>query len=125
AADFPILDAEVEVRPQELTMASSLVESLAGDFAPEQFEDAYQAALEQLIEQKVSAGRTVATPAASETTGGDEEGGEVIDLLSALQRSVEKARSARGDAPEQDAPKAPARKKPAKKAASARKPSGS
>ena len=33
-ADFPILDADVTVRPQEATMAASLVESLAADFDP-------------------------------------------------------------------------------------------
>ncbi|WP_024287990.1 Ku protein [Cellulomonas sp. KRMCY2] len=91
-ADFPILAAEVAVRPQELQMASSLVESLAADFDPSAFEDSYQAALESMIEAKVTTGRTVAVPVAGEQ---DEGGGEVVDLLSALQRSVEKARDAR------------------------------
>ncbi|WNB84358.1 Ku protein [Cellulomonas sp. ATA003] len=96
-ADFPILDADVTVRPQELTMASSLVESLAGDFDPSEFHDSYREALESLIEAKVSTGSTQAVPtpagADDDAAGG---GGEVIDLLSALQRSVEKARGARG-----------------------------
>jgi len=94
AADFPILDADVTVRPQELTMASSLVESLAADFDPSEFHDAYREALETLIQVKVETGSTQNVPAPA---GAPEEGGgEVIDLLSALQRSVEKARSARG-----------------------------
>jgi DNA end-binding protein Ku len=92
-ADFPILDAEVSVRPQELQMAASLVESLAGDFDPSVFEDSYQAALEELIEAKVTSGSTVSPRAAAEEE--PDEGGEVVDLLSALQRSVEKARGAR------------------------------
>lgn len=126
AADFPILDADVEVRPQELTMAESLVESLAGDFAPDEFEDAYQAALEALIEQKVSAGRTVATPAEAEAPGGEEGGGEVIDLLSALQRSVEKARSARGEtAAEEPAKGAKKKATPRKSAATTSSKGGS
>lgn len=92
-ADFPILDADVTVRPQEAKMAASLVESLASDFDPSDFEDSYQAALEALIEAKVTSGRTVSVPsAASEERA---EGGEVVDLLSALQRSVERARDAR------------------------------
>lgn len=98
-ADFPILDADVTVRPQEAKMAASLVESLAADFDPSDFSDAYKEALEALIEAKVTSGRTVAVqaPAGAER----EEGGEVVDLLSALQRSVERARSARaGDAAE-------------------------
>lgn len=108
-ADFPILETDVTVRPQELAMASSLVESLAGDFDPSGFEDSYQAALEQLIESKVSSGSTrqvPATAAKDETTGG-----EVVDLLAALQRSVETARAGRGgaagsEAAEEEAPPA-------------------
>ena len=53
AADFPVLDDDVSVRPQELAMAASLVESLAADFDPSQYEDRYAGALEQLIEAKV------------------------------------------------------------------------
>ncbi|MBX9244686.1 Ku protein [Actinotalea ferrariae] len=94
AADFPILEADVQVRPQELQMASSLVESLAADFDPSAFEDRYQAALESLIEAKVSTGKTVKVATAEDEDSSD--GGEVVDLLSALQRSVEKARGARG-----------------------------
>lgn len=95
-ADFPVLDDDVTVRPQELTMASSLVESLAGDFDPSQYEDAYVTALEQLIEAKVSSGDTRA-PAAPPEEEGTQGGAEVVDLLAALQRSVEKARAARGE----------------------------
>ncbi|GEN78633.1 non-homologous end joining protein Ku [Actinotalea fermentans] len=93
-ADFPILDTEVTVRPQEAQMAASLVESLAADFDPSDFSDAYKEALESLIEAKVTSGRTVSVPSAD----GEEkaEGGDVVDLLSALQRSVERAREARG-----------------------------
>ncbi|QCB93578.1 Ku protein [Cellulomonas shaoxiangyii] len=98
-ADFPVLDAEVSVRPQELTMASSLVESLAADFDPSQYTDAYVTALEELIEQKVSSGDTRAPSAAEEEP--EEAAGEVVDLLAALQRSVEKARTARGGAPDE------------------------
>lgn len=97
AADFPVLDTEVQVRPQELAMASSLVESLAGDFDPSGFEDSYVGALESLIEAKVATGSTREVPAA-EGAGGREGEAEVVDLLAALQRSVEKARGERGGA---------------------------
>ena len=92
-ADFPVLDADVTVRPQEATMAASLVESLAADFDPSDFTDSYAQALEALIEAKVSSGSTVQPAQPQEEK---EEGGEVVDLLSALQRSVERARQARG-----------------------------
>lgn len=106
-ADFPILDTEVTVRPQEAQMAASLVESLAADFDPSDFSDAYKEALESLIEAKVSSGTTVAVPSAA----GEEkaEGGDVVDLLSALQRSVERAREARGGAGEEPEEKKPSR----------------
>src|SRR5690606_2238836 len=39
-ADFPILETDVTVRPQEAQMAASLVESLAADFDPSDFTDA-------------------------------------------------------------------------------------
>lgn len=105
-ADFPILDQDVTVKPQELAMASSLVESLAGDFDPSGFEDRYRAALEEVIEQKVSSGRTQAVPQPEEVGEGGQQTGEVVDLLAALQRSVEKARAGRGD--EAAAPAEPA-----------------
>lgn len=98
-ADFDILDAEVDVRPQELQMASSLVQSLAADFDPDQYEDQYAAALEAMIEAKVSSGDTSRVPQAEDDRGGGGRGGEVVDLLTALQRSVDKARSSRGAAP--------------------------
>ena len=107
AADFPVLETEVAVRPQELSMASSLVESLAGDFDPSEFHDAYAGALQALIEAKVSAGSTQAVPEQDAVGhGGARGGGEVIDLLAALQRSVDKAREARGEAPREAAPAA-------------------
>ena len=106
-ADFPILDTDVTVRPQEAQMAASLVASLAADFDPSDFSDAYKEALESLIEAKVTSGKTVAVPSAA----GEEkaEGGDVVDLLSALQRSVERAREARGGAAEEPEEKKPAR----------------
>lgn len=109
AAEFDVLDTEVELRPQELTMAASLVESLAADFDPDQFEDAYQVAMRELVERKLE-GAPLAPAAAAEEAAG---GGEVVDLLTALQRSVERARASRGEsaAPTPEAkPDAPAKK---------------
>jgi len=115
AADFPVLDDEVTVRPQELAMASSLVESLAADFDPTQYEDRYADALEQMIEAKVSAGNTRAVPVPPGEEAAADGGGDVVDLLAALQRSVEKARSTRGEEPAEPVAKKP--KKPAAKSA--------
>lgn len=86
--DFEFLTSDIEVRPQELQMATSLVHSMAGSFTPEEFTDDYRDALEDLIEAK-SAGAEI--PRQAEAP----ESGEVIDLMTALEQSVEKARSAR------------------------------
>ena len=58
--EFDILDAEVDLRPQELTMAASLVESLGADFDPSQFHDEYRDAVVELIERKRTTGETPA-----------------------------------------------------------------
>jgi DNA end-binding protein Ku len=97
-ADFDVLDGDVDVRPQELAMAQSLVESLSADFEPEQYTDQYAAAVAALVEAKLEGAVPAPAPAA-ETAGT-----EVVDLLTALQQSVDRARAARGEA----APEAPA-----------------
>jgi len=120
-ADFPILKEDVELRPQELRMAASLVDSMATDFVPDEFEDDYQKALFDLVEAKLEG----AEPAPVETT--EAATTEVVDLLSALQASVDRARASRGEtgtasktaSKKAPAAKAPAAKAPAKKATSA------
>ncbi len=93
APEFDVLDQGVEVRPQEVTMAESLISALAGDFEPEQYTDEYREALEKLIEAK-SEGHAVLAPAAA----GEPAEGTVVDLMAALRASVEAAKKARGDA---------------------------
>lgn len=100
--DFGFLDEDVTVRPQELAMAESLIESMAGDFDPEQYTDDYREALEQVIEAKVE-GREIVEPVEEE-----KQPAGVVDLMAALRASVERAKQSRGG--ETDA-------KPAKKAA--------
>jgi len=90
--DFARLDGEADARPAELEMANMLVESLAGDYVPGDYEDDYQAAVEAVVKAKLDGGEVREVPAAKET------GGEVVDLLAALQRSVERAKAARGEA---------------------------
>jgi DNA end-binding protein Ku len=90
-ADFPILKEEVELRPQELRMAASLVDSMATDFVPDEFEDDYQKALAEMVDAKLEG----AAPAPVQTT--EAATTEVVDLLSALQASVDRARASRGE----------------------------
>jgi DNA end-binding protein Ku len=119
--EFDILDTEVELRPQELTMAASLVESLGADFDPTGFHDDYRDAVVEMIERKRTTGET--RPAPVEQKAGD-EGDSMTDLLSALQASVDAARAKSGSAPKEPAPKEPAKPRAAaaKKPAAPRKP---
>jgi len=111
--DFPFLDEDIEVRKQELSMATSLIESMEGEFDPSEFKDAYREALQAVIDAKVE-GREVTRPEEVE-----EE--PAADLLSALRASVEAAKKSRGDRDGKAASgKGAAAKKPA-----ARKPSSS
>jgi len=61
--DFEFLEEDVEVRSQELKMASSLIDSMTVDFDPSQYSDHYREALEELVEAKIE-GHEVAAPAA-------------------------------------------------------------
>src|SRR5919112_1856958 len=128
-ADFPVLDADVELRPQELKMAASLVESMAGDFEPEQFSDSYREAVIELIDAKLERGESATLPGTDKQPKASKTG-EVVDLLTALQRSVDRARgTASGDdaaesaseaEPAKATKSAPAKKAPAKKAPAAK-----
>jgi DNA end-binding protein Ku len=90
--DFARLDEDTDAKPAELAMANMLVESLAGDYVPDDYVDDYKAAVESLVNVKLEGGEVHEVPAVQET------GGEVVDLLAALQRSVERAKAARGEA---------------------------
>ncbi len=119
--DFDILDADVSLRPQEQTMAASLVESLGADFDPSQFHDDYRDAVEEMIERKRTTGETRTAPVA---TASSDEGDSMTDLLSALQASVDAARAKAGggDAPSPAEEEKPAQSRSAKKPAASRKP---
>jgi DNA end-binding protein Ku len=123
--DFGFLDEDVPVRPQELAMAESLISTMAGDFDPSAFSDDYREAMQALLEAKQSGGEVQQAPEAA-----DAGGGAVVDLMSALRRSVERAggsAAAAGsddDSDDDEADVAPAkrtsaRKAPAKKATTA------
>ncbi|MFT3874727.1 MAG: Ku protein [Nocardioides sp.] len=107
----PDFSVEVgEIKDAEVKMADLLVQTLAGDFDPEEFEDDYATALEALVEAKIEGGEVKRTPTTTKSSG------EVVDLLAALQRSVEAAKASRGEDTEDEAPaKKRAAKKPAKK----------
>ena len=99
-----------EVKDAEVKMAHLLVETLAGDFDASEFEDDYATALEALVKAKIEGGELKRTPTATKSSG------EVVDLLAALQRSVDAAKASRGEGTENDTADTTAAK-PAKKTA--------
>ncbi len=127
AAEFASLDADVTVGKRELDLAKSIVRELEADFDLDSHVDEYQEQLRTLVEAKLEQGDALDTAATFGETD-DEEGGEVIDLLEALQRSVEKkkagsdasggaASSSEADAGSGSSARKPAAKAPAKRAA--------
>ncbi|HET8717904.1 MAG TPA: Ku protein [Nocardioidaceae bacterium] len=92
--DFSTIEeTEGAAKPQELKMARLLVDTLAGDFDASEYEDDYAAAVEDLVRAKLEGGEVKAKPETKESTG------EVVDLLAALQRSVDAAKTSRGEEP--------------------------
>jgi len=91
--DFGFLDDDIEVRPQELAMAESLIESMAGDFDPAQYSDDYREALQAVISAKIE-GHQVVTPEEERPAPSG-----VVDLMAALRASVDAAKRSRGEEP--------------------------
>ena len=117
---FGFLDSDVDLRPQERSMAESLVASMSGDFDPSEYTDDYRQALQEVIDAKIE-GREVV-----ETEEKQPSAGNVVDLMSALKASVEAAKqgrsaaaakSASGTASARVPEKKPAAKSTAKKTA--------
>ena len=97
-----IADDDITVRPQELSMAGSLVESLSADFDPAAHTDEYREAVLELLESKL-AGEDVILP---NPEAAADDSGTVIDLMAALQESVRRTQAARAAADPGDAPEA-------------------
>jgi DNA end-binding protein Ku len=92
-ADFPSLDAAPKVSPRELKMSAQLVEGFAEDFDPSKFSDEYQEQLKTLIDAKLAQGDSLDTDATfGESEEDEDSGGEVLDLMDALKRSIERSR---------------------------------
>jgi DNA end-binding protein Ku len=108
-ADFPSLSEKVTVTDRELAMSKQLVDSFAGDFAPEQFTDEYQVQLRQLVEAKLESGEAIDTAATFGERPEEGGGAEVIDLMDALRKSVAEAKARRGGAADEAEPHAGAR----------------
>jgi DNA end-binding protein Ku len=100
---FDVLDDVPKVTAKEREMAGQLVESLAADFDASKFSDDYQEQLRLLVEAKLEQGDSLDT-AATFGESEEREGAEVVDLMEALKRSLERSKA-------KGAPKNPPRRK--------------
>ncbi|MFM9276065.1 Ku protein [Pseudarthrobacter sp. NKDBFgelt] len=91
-ANFPSLEADIRISAQERDMSAALVESMAADFDPASFTDDYQVQLRQLIEAKLEQGESLDTEETFGVEAGEGSKGEVIDLMEALKRSLDRKR---------------------------------
>jgi DNA end-binding protein Ku len=107
-ADFGGVNVSGKVTDQEMAMARQLIDSLAGEWTPEQFSDEYREGLLQIVEAKLH-GQEIEVVAPEPTA-------KVVDLMEALKASVAAAKK------QEPAPKKTAAKKSAAKKSAAKKP---
>jgi DNA end-binding protein Ku len=86
ASGFAFPGKEIGVKPAELKMAEQLIESMRGEWRPEDYCDTYREDVMARIQAKIEAGETQAVAPAE---GGEApRSAEVIDLMSLLKNSI-------------------------------------
>jgi DNA end-binding protein Ku len=84
-SEFEDLPAGMELGDRELTMATSLIESMTVEWDSARYTDEHRRAVLELIEAKAAGEQIVAAPVEEERTG------DVVDLVAALEASLEAA----------------------------------
>ncbi|MEA2610718.1 MAG: end-binding protein Ku [Chloroflexota bacterium] len=87
-SELDLGDETYDFKPAELAMAKQLVSAMTAEFDPAQYKDEYREALEAVIMAKVEGKETVEIEK-------PEEGGKLIDLMAALEASVNAAKASR------------------------------
>jgi DNA end-binding protein Ku len=105
-----------EAKPDEdlLDLAATLIDKKTGPFHPDEYHDRYVDALKDLIARKRK-GKTIETE--DDDTPAQSRGSNVVDLMAALKRSLEKPSAANDESVKTKPAKTPARASAAKKAA--------
>ena len=109
--ELDVLD-EVDVSAKEVSMAEALVESLTAPFEPQKYHDEYREQVLALIDKKAG-GEEFELPTV------EREAPKVVDLMAALEASVQAAKEARKRHPAggQEVAAVPAKKAPRRKSA--------
>ncbi len=87
-SELDLPDEEYDFKPAELAMARQLVSAMTGEFNATEYKDEYRDALMQVIESKIEGHEVKAVEQPEET-------GKLIDLMAALEASVNAAKAAR------------------------------
>ncbi|WP_210603113.1 Ku protein [Brevibacterium oceani] len=94
--DFKGVNSKAKISDKELEMSEKLVESYSEDFTPEEFNDDYQVELRRLIDAKIESGESFDVEKTFDEEDSEEDtGGDVIDLMEALRKSVDSSRSSK------------------------------
>jgi DNA end-binding protein Ku len=95
--DFAFLDDDIEVRPQELRMAESLIDSMTVDFDPDEYHDNYREAVLELVAAKTEGRQVLQVEAPPADAAG------TSSLADALRASLAAAKGGRlGAVPDRD-----------------------
>jgi DNA end-binding protein Ku len=99
----------VELKEPELDLAKQVIQSLVGDWEPDEFENEYRGQLRELLEAKLAGAEFVVPEPVEEAP--------VVDLMEALRRSVDEAQERKtAAAADGKAKKSPARSRAKAKA---------
>ncbi|MGO3022817.1 MAG: Ku protein [Brevibacterium sp.] len=115
--DFKGVNSKAKISDKELEMSKKLVESYSEDFTPEEFSDDYQVELRKLIDAKIESGESFDVDETfAEDDAEEDSGGDVIDLMEALRKSVDSSRSSKkGSSGKKSSAKASTKKTSSKK----------
>jgi DNA end-binding protein Ku len=78
------------ISASEIKMAERLIDAMSGSWDPAKYRDEYREDLEKLIEKKIKSGRPTAVSSGVKAPA-RKAGGEVVDIMSLLRRSVDQA----------------------------------
>lgn len=82
--DVPNTDKDIELEPEQLKMANTLIDSMTKKFSDLKLEDRYNGALKEMIMNKIEG---------KEVVSFTEEEPEVVDIMTALKASIEQAKA--------------------------------
>ena len=104
--------SEYRITPQEISMATQLVESMATKWSPEDYHDEFRERLSELIQKRIKQKGATTKVLEQDDEPGEDATTNVVDFVALLKKSLGEKSGKTGKAPE----KSDVKKKPAKKA---------